>query len=103
VQKLVAGDFDSGVAIVNTSLEESQGILDLLDQSGNVVASNTDILGLGPNQHIARFLGQIFQEVANEDFDGAVVMRSNAPLAFIILRTGGGKILASLPAGSTQQ
>lgn len=103
VQKEVNGNFDSGIAVVNTSDQDADAEIFAIDFNGTVVAINEDILDLGPGEHIARFLGQIFDELAGQDFTGTISIRSDVPLAVVILRTGQGKVLSSLPVGSTQR
>src|SRR5690606_25201379 len=60
VQKFQSGNFDSGVAIVNTSDSESTGRIELYNEDGNLVASDNNLLSLAPGEHVARFLPQIF-------------------------------------------
>ena len=103
VQKFASGNFNSGVAVVNTSGQNTRGRIRLYDPSGTLVASNTDDLDLGPGEHVAKFLHELFSGVA-EDFEGTVVVTADQPLALVVLRTiAGGLVISSLPAGSTQQ
>lgn len=103
VQKEVDGDFDSGIAVVNASDQTADAEIFAIDSNGTVVAVNEDILDLDPGEHIARFLGQIFDQLAGQDFTGTISIRSDAPLAAVVLRTGRGQVLSSLPVGSTER
>ncbi len=103
VQKAVAGSFDSGIAAVNTSSQNASARVDLLDQRGVVIDTNANALLLGPGEHTAKFLSEIFPDIKNSDFDGTIRFESDVPLAVVILRTGNGLVLSSLPVGTTQK
>jgi hypothetical protein len=104
VQKSLEGNFDSGIAVVNISDQVATARIDALDQNGDLVAVNSQLLGdLQPGEHVARFLSQIFEDLADQDFDGTIRITGNAPLAAVILRTAKGKVLSSLPVGSTEE
>jgi len=102
VQKFQSGNFDSGVAIVNTSDSESTGRIELYNEDGNLVASDNNLLSLAPGEHVARFLPQIFSSLEGQDFTGTLVVISDQPVATVILRTGNGLVLSSLPVGSLE-
>jgi hypothetical protein len=103
VQKAVAGSFDSGIAVVNTSGRAASARVDLLDQRGVVVDTNADVLVLGPGEQTAKFLSEIFPDIKDSDFDGTIRFESDVPLSVAILRTGNGLVLSSLPVGTTQK
>jgi hypothetical protein len=104
VEKTVVGNLDSGIAVVNVSKEVANARIDALDQSGKLVAINQSLLqNMQPGTHIARFLSQIFESLVGKDFSGTIRITSNVPLAAVILRTGGGIVLSSLPVGSTEE
>jgi len=104
VQKSLEGNFDSGIAVVNVSSQVATARIDAIDQNGDLVAINHQLLAnLQPGQHVARFLSQIFEDLADQDFDGTIRITGNAPLAAVILRTAKGKVLSSLPVGSTEK
>ena len=103
VQKAITGGFDSGIAVVNTSDQPASARVDLLDQRGVVIDTNPDVLVLGARQHRAKFLSEIFPDVKDSDFDGTIRFESDVPLAVVILRTGNGLVLSSLPVGTTQK
>jgi hypothetical protein len=103
VQKLANGSFNSGIAVVNTGDKNADVILEAHSQEGGVVATNQTLLDdFPPGNHEARFLNQIFPELADQEFDGTLVARSNVPVALVILRTNNGLVLSSLPVGSLE-
>ncbi len=104
VQKTIEGSFDSGIAVVNISNQVATARIDAIDQDGDLVAINDQLLrNLQPGEHVARFLSQIFEDLADQDFDGTIRITGNVPLAAVILRTAKGKVLSSLPVGSTEE
>ncbi|GAB4235851.1 MAG: hypothetical protein Kow00109_09200 [Acidobacteriota bacterium] len=103
VQKENAQAFDSGIAVVNTGDTAAAVVIELLNESGNVVATNSSGVHLGPGQHTAAFLSQLFPGIANSDFRGSVRLTSAAPIAAVILRTKTGLVYSSLPVGSTER
>ena len=103
VQKTVQGSFDSGIAIVNTTNRQASAWVELYNQLGQRVATNGEIAALGPGEHAAQFLADMFPAFANQDFDGTVRITSDVPLAVAILRTAVGQVLSSLPVGSTEE
>jgi hypothetical protein len=102
VQKTVAGNFDGGVAIVNTTNRQATAWVELYNQDGNREGINPQIASLGPGQHDAQFLAQMFPGIANQDFDGTIRVLSDVPLAVVILRIAVGQVRSSLPVGSTE-
>lgn len=104
VQKSIEGSFDSGIAVVNVSDQVASARIEAYDQAGDLVGVNSQLLAnLQPGEHVARFLSQIFDSLADEDFDGTIRITGNVPLAAVILRTAKGKVLSSLPVGSTEK
>lgn len=103
VQKFQAGNFDSGIAVVNTSDSNSDGRIELYDEDGNLVGSDDGLLDLAPGEHVARFLPQIFGSLGGQDFAGTLLITSDQPVATVILRTGNGLVLSSLPVGSIEE
>lgn len=104
VLKTVAGNFDSGIAVVNVSDQGASARISAYDQNGELVAVNDQLLAnLPPGHHVARFLSQIFNELSGQNFDGTIQISGNVPLAAVILRTARGKVLSSLPVGSTEE
>ena len=103
VQKVVDGDFDSGVAVVNISGATANARLELIDQLGHVVASNATLASIGPGEHRAQFVSQIFPDFAGSSFTGTIRIVSDVPLAVVILRTASGLVRSSLPVGSQEQ
>lgn len=102
VQKFQAANFDSGIAVVNTSDSESNGRIELYDEEGKLVNTDNNLLDLAPGQHVARFLPQIFSALEGGDFTGTLLITSDQPIATVILRTGDGLVLSSLPVGSIE-
>lgn len=103
VQKFQSGNFDSGIAVVNTSDSDSNGRIELYDEDGNLVGSDNDLLNLAPGEHVARFLPQIFGSLEGQNFTGTLLITSDQPVATVILRTGSGLVLSSLPVGSIEE
>jgi hypothetical protein len=103
VQKERSQDFDSGIAVVNVGDERANAVLELLDPAGQVIATNDEIVDLNSGAHTAAFLSQIFPSVANQNFEGSIRIRSNQPMAAVILRAKQGLVYSSLPVGSTEK
>ncbi len=104
VQKVTAGNFDSGIAVVNVSGQAATAHLELFDQSRRLVASNSDVVSIGPGEHRSAFLSQIFPEVAQSpSFSGTIRLTSDVPLAMVILRTANQLVRSSLPVGSLEK
>lgn len=101
VQKKVEGAFDSGLAVVNTSDQPAQGTIELYSENGN--RAGVADLPLAGNSHKASFLSELFPQIANLDFKGTVRVVSDRPLAVVVLRTGAGLVLSSLPVGSLEK
>ncbi len=103
VQKERAQDFDSGIAVVNVGEKQAKAVLELLNPAGQVIATNDEIVDLNSGAHTAAFLSQIFPSVANQNFEGSIRIRSNQPMAAVILRAKQGLVYSSLPVGSTEK
>jgi len=104
VQKERAQDFDSGIAVVNVGEKQAKAVLELLNPAGQVIATNDEIVDLNSGAHTAAFLSEIFPSVvANQDFEGSIRIRSNQPMAAVILRAKQGLVYSSLPVGSTEK
>jgi len=103
VEKVLSGTFDSGIALVNTSDEEITVVLEVYDQSGALVRGGNSLFNLGPKEHNAQFLSQLFPSLAATDFEGTIRVLSDRPVATVILRTVNGLVLSSLPVGSTEK
>ncbi len=104
VQKFSLGNFNSGVAVVNISDKNALVNIHLYDESG-VLVDSSRLTGedlLGPGEHLARFLNQLFSGLPG-DFVGSILVTSDQPVVLVILRTMNGLALSSLPVGSTQQ
>ncbi|MEJ2079388.1 MAG: hypothetical protein P8Z74_15510 [Acidobacteriota bacterium] len=102
VQKFTVGNFDSGIAIVNTADQESTAQVQLYKQDGTLFATNNSIASLAPGGHAAKFLTQMFSEVDSQPFEGTIRVVSDVPLAVVILRTSQGLVMSSLPVGSLE-
>jgi chitodextrinase len=74
--------FNSGIAIANPSSSTQAIALDLVDANGRVIMSTTQTLG--PGQHFAKFLTEIFPNVPS--MAGRLQFRAGAPLAALALR-----------------
>ncbi len=92
---------DSGIAAANPSDQTANAQALLLDRNGGVVDTNNEFLQLGPGEHTAGFLPQIFPGVS-ADFEGTLLIVSDQALAVVVLRTGQGLVLSSLPSGSLE-
>lgn len=103
VQKFTVGNFDSGIAIVNTSDRQSSAQVQLYKQDGTLFATNNSIANLAPGAHAAKFLTQMFPEVDSQPFEGTVRLISDVPLAVVILRTSQGLVMSSLPVGTLEK
>jgi hypothetical protein len=102
-QKVDADGFNTGLAVLNPSGTACNARVLLVDESGVTVAVNELDFDLPPGGHKARFLGELFSEYEDQDFQGSMVITSDQPLALVILRTLGGLPQSTLPVGSTMQ
>jgi hypothetical protein len=103
VQKVVEDGFDSGIAAVNVSDSQADSEVLLYDSAGQLVDINTTVLDLPAGEHTAKFLTDIFPQVAEEDFNGSIQVVSDLPLAVVIMRTANGVVVSSLPVGSLEK
>jgi hypothetical protein len=102
VQKLSAGNIDSGIAVVNAGTVRSTAFVQLIEPSGQTRDTNFGAVQLDPGTHNAQFLSQMFSSLQNQDFTGTVRIVSDQPLALVILRTAAGLVQSSLPVGSLE-
>jgi len=99
-QKEAAAGLDTGVAVVNPSASPVDITALLYDEQGGLVLTNSEDLDLPPGQQDAKFLTELFPDVAG-DFRGTLVITSTEPIAVVTLRTIGGVASSTLPVGST--
>ncbi|MBI3939916.1 MAG: hypothetical protein HY315_03705 [Acidobacteria bacterium] len=89
-------DFENGVALVNPAeLAIASITLALRNQSGTLVT--TVNRQLGPKQHLAQFLRELFPGVVPTGFQGTIEVESTDPLAATTLRTLRGLQTSTLP------
>jgi len=87
-----------GIAFANSQTTSNTITLQLFDRMGFVSA--TQDITLPPNGHLARFVTEIFPQLASvADFDGALSMHSSTAFSALALRLSSGKI-ATLPVDS---
>jgi hypothetical protein len=103
VEKLVSENFDSGIAVVNTSDSEADADILLYDQNGELMDQNKSLLNLPAGTHTSGFLSTIFPSLQTEDFSGTIRVVSDVPLAVVIMRTANGVVISSLPVGSLDE
>lgn len=99
-QRFTVGNLNSGIAVVNLGSAATTASVRFRSESG--ATSNIGI-PLEPGEHLAKFLSEMFEQFANDDFQGTLTISSSQPLALIILRTVQGLPFSSLPVGSTQR
>ena len=81
----INGKFDTGVAFYNPGANSVSVILNLLDSKGVLVNSATEILA--PQNHLARFVDEIFPGLAN--FKGSLAVTAAGGVASTALRQYG--------------
>jgi len=107
VSPLVEGSriFNTGVAIVNPSLDEvAETTLELLSPSG--VSLAVDTLSLEPRSHEAKFATELFDTYFSghpEEFSGSIRVSSRIPVVVTALRTKNGRQASSYPAGAASR
>lgn len=101
VQRFLQTKVDSGIALVNTSSTATTVEVSIAEEGGGLVTPKAK-LDLGPGQHRARFLPDLFPELSSRDFKGSIVIASVEPIAVVILRTVNGLAASSLPLASTE-
>jgi len=102
VTKSATGLLDVGFAIVNVSDQPAQVNLKTFGRDFETNQHHSTI-SLLPGEHVAEFLGELFDDIADSDFDGGVLIRSDQPIAITVLRTSGGIVLSSLPVVSGEK
>lgn len=93
---------DTAIALVNTSEGPAVVILQLSDETGEAAIPEITV-ELGPGEHRARFVDELFENLVPSEFTGAVRIRASAPIVILILRTVDGMATSSLPVASLQQ
>lgn len=100
IQKSLNGDFDTGIAVVNTSAAETTVRLRLFDETSQLIGMQG--INLGPGQHRAKFFAELFPQYISRDVQATLLVTSSEPLSLVTLRLWRGLPLSSLPVGSTQ-
>ena len=91
---------DTALAIANTSEESIDVEIRLIGESVGAIPSLRMVLR--PREHFARFLGELFPDLGEAAVQATIQIASEGPLAATILRTSGGRIVSSLPVGSSE-
>src|SRR5262249_8698743 len=93
--KTQAGTANVGLALANSNSDSNTITINLFNQEGFLAITRT--VTLPANGHLARFVTEIFPELATAaDFDGALSMRSSTEFSALALRLSYDKI-ATLP------
>jgi hypothetical protein len=87
--------FESGLALVNPSESASAAVTLRLRQSNQIIGTETR--QLGPRQHSALFLRELFPSQVTAGFQGTIEVESNEALAATTLRTLRGLQTSTLP------
>ena len=96
--KTQSGRADVGIALANSQSTTNTITLQLFNEQG-FVAAIQDIT-LPPNGHLARFVTEIFPQLASlANFDGAVSLRGSTDFSALALRLSSDKI-ATLPVAA---
>ncbi|HEY2934684.1 MAG TPA: hypothetical protein VGK99_23370 [Acidobacteriota bacterium] len=101
-QRFLVDEFDTGIALVNTTTSSATVEIRALGESGNQIGP-PQILQLGPGQQTARFLAEFLPALGSADFKGSVLVGSSGPVAIVLIRTKKGLPVSSLPVGSTEK
>ncbi len=95
---------DTGVAIANLSNSDVMLTLFLSPTEGNLL---TRVRTLMPGEQIAAFLDELFASSGGQplpvDLDGSLLISASSNVSVTVLRTIGGVVSATLPAGSLQR
>jgi hypothetical protein len=100
VEKRFDMSLDSGLALVNSSDRQNKVTILLFSEDRTLFADRS--ITLGPKEHRARFLTEMFQFLP-PNFRGSVEISSPEPVASVILRTRRGLAVTSLPVGSMER
>jgi hypothetical protein len=100
VERRLDVSLDSGLALVNSSDRENKVAIILFSEDRTLFAQRS--VTLGPREHRARFLTEMFQFLP-PNFRGSVEISSPGPVASVILRTRRGLAVTSLPVGSMER
>lgn len=90
--------FSTGFALGNPSGETATVTLRLRNNTAGAVLG-TVTLTLPANGHIARFIQEVFPDLAPLGFEGTLEVESSVPLVVTALRTQGGFQMSSYPVG----
>lgn len=99
-ERLLTGNFDSGVAVVNVSQVRTTVGVRIFSEDG--IYSGLKIFDLLPGEHRARFFTELFPQFASRDVKMTLTVTSKQPLSVVVLRLNQGLPFSSLPVGSTQ-
>ncbi len=88
--------FDSGFAIVNTGGVEAEVVIEADQQEAMLMT-------LGPGEHVARFVSELFPSTAERDVQSSLYVMSSQPVAVISLRTERGLPVSAVPIASLQE
>ncbi len=92
-----AGDrISTGIAIANPLNERAT--VDLIFPAGPMVHLDASIT-LEPGQHVAKFIDELFPDLANTDVTGTLIISSEVPVVVTALRTQNGYPMSSYPVG----
>jgi HKD family nuclease len=86
----------TGVAVANPDAVAATLTLSLRDQSGAMIG--TEVVSLGPAQHLARFIMELFQGIGS--FDGSLEVSSTSVIAVLALRQSSSGVFSTLPTAS---
>lgn len=92
-----SGFFETGVAVVNPLDETASVTATFRPLQGDAVV--TASFNLGPGEHLARFLEEIFEGTLDDTAEGTLTLRSRTPIVVTALRTQDGLQMSSYPVG----
>lgn len=97
VERLAAGNINTGIAIANTENKKAGVTITLKDEAGFILATKT--IEIAALAQTARFIDELFREVNTSAFRGSLLVQSDTLVAGTIIRVITGE-MATLPVGS---
>lgn len=86
----------TGVAVANPGATAATLMLSLRDQNGSIVG--TQVISLGPSQHLTRLVSEFFRGIAG--FEGSLEISSTSAVAVLALRQSSSGIFSALPVAA---
>jgi plastocyanin len=95
----VVNDLSTGIAVVNAGSSLLNITFELKDAGGNILSRDTSlpISPLGPGEHIARYVGELFPDVPLNDFLGSLDLVTDGEGMVALALILNGPVVSTIP------